>query len=65
MLFEGIQEVATEDICNEFRALRKLYASGNPYKNLVVVLQQGLLQPNCYYIDMELCECDLDIYIHK
>ena len=66
MILEGIQGVGIEDVCNEFRALRKLYASGsNPHKNLVAVLEHGLLEPNCYFIDMELCECDLDIYIHQ
>ena len=39
--------------------------SHNPHKNIITVLQCGCLTPPWYYIDMELCEYNLDAWIHR
>jgi len=56
----GVQEIA-----NEIRVGEKLSAMGT-HKNIVSILRHGVL-PNiqAYYIDMELCDLDLEKYIRK
>src|SRR5271168_180341 len=52
-----------EDILNEARAIRTLYKAGDPV-NLVAVIDHGwLLDSPYYYIDMELCDGNLETYI--
>src|SRR5204863_1191244 len=51
------------DIENEIRAIEKLCMNGKS-DNLVAVLSHGWLsQSPFYYIDMELCETNLETYI--
>lgn len=51
------------DVANEKRAIDKLYAQGSP-ANLVSVIAHGWLANSPYYfIDMELCAANLEIYI--
>jgi serine/threonine protein kinase len=51
-----------EDIENEARATTKLCTGS--HENLIKVLRQGWLPDNsCYYIDMELCDYNLEEYI--
>jgi serine/threonine protein kinase len=58
--FGGITQ---EDIENEARAITKLCGQGQ-HNNIVEVLQHGKLPNSPYYfIDMELCDINLDMYI--
>jgi serine/threonine protein kinase len=50
-----------EDIKNEVRAVQTLCKSG--HKNIVAVLEHGELDSSYYYIDMELCDNNLQTYI--
>jgi len=52
-----------EEIENEIRAVTKL-CSGNEHANVVAALRSGKLPGSPYYfIDMELCDFNLEIYI--
>jgi serine/threonine protein kinase len=53
------------DISNEVRAIEKLCKHG--HENLIRVFNHGLLKLNhsIYFIDMELCELNLDEYLHN
>lgn len=55
------------DIENEVRAIKKLCERG-VHHNIISVLKFGEL-PNpagpCYFIDMELCDLNLEGYIHR
>jgi serine/threonine protein kinase len=54
-----------EDIQNEARATKKLCGS-SPHINIVHVLGQGILPLSpFYYIDMELCDQNLETYIYN
>jgi serine/threonine protein kinase len=53
------------DIDNEVRAIMKLCGKEN-HKNIVSVLKWGELPNSAYYfIDMELCDLNLAVYIHR
>lgn len=55
--------MSQEVLLNEARAIAKLYENGVP-KNLVAIIRHGYLpQSIFYYIDMELCDHNLDDYI--
>jgi len=57
--------VTPEDIANEARALVKL-CGGDSHPNLVEIFQHGWLPVSTFYfIDMELCEYDLDEYLRR
>jgi serine/threonine protein kinase len=52
--------VSEEDLLNEARAIDKLKASGR-CENIVLVFKHGWLEGSSYYfIDMELCGCNLE-----
>jgi serine/threonine protein kinase len=54
-----------EDVQNELRAVDKLRKYGS-HKNIVKVFQQGELLPmSHYFIDMELCDMNLQTYIDR
>ena len=56
-------KVTEEDILAELGAIKALYKNGSP-KSLVAVEDYGRLpQSPYYYIDMELCDANLDTYI--
>ena len=54
-----------KDIDNEKRAINKLCLSSHP--NIVQVFKHGSLAEITafYFIDMELCDCNLEEYIHN
>jgi serine/threonine protein kinase len=55
--------VTDEDIVNERRAIEKL-CMGKSHPNLIHVLQQGRLANSSYFfIDMELCDFNLEQYL--
>jgi len=51
-----------EDIQNEVHAVLKLCRPGSP-KSIVAVLGHGNIPPSYYFIDMELCDINLESYI--
>jgi serine/threonine protein kinase len=58
-------DVKEQDINNEMRAVVSLCMSHNPHKNIITVFQCGCLTPPWYYIDMELCEYNLEVWIRR
>jgi len=57
--------LSENEILNEFRAIKKLCVD-HSHKNLVAVYRYGKLPDSLYYyIDMELCELNLEEYIHE
>jgi serine/threonine protein kinase len=57
------QNVTREDIDNEASAINKLSRGG--HQNLVTVLRNDWLDSSCYFIDMELCDTNLDKFIYQ
>lgn len=59
-----LRDWTKEELLNEARAIDKVFANGSS-ENLVKVLKHDWL-PNLpfYYIDMELCDGNLEEYIH-
>jgi serine/threonine protein kinase len=55
--------ITEEDIKNEMRAVAKLCMTSNTHKNIVSVFAYGNLTHFIYYIDMELCDLNLDRWI--
>jgi serine/threonine protein kinase len=54
-----------EEVDNEIRAIMKLCVK-RAHKNIVSVLKLGELPNSSYYfIDMELCDLNLAVYIHR
>jgi serine/threonine protein kinase len=47
------------------RAVVSLCMSHDPHKNIITVFQCGCLTPPWYYIDMELCEYNLEVWIFR
>src|ERR1700726_4837902 len=59
-IMRAFGSVSEEDLLNEARALDKLKASGR-CENIVLVFKHGWLEGSSYYfIDMELCGCNLE-----
>ena len=56
--------VKEQDIANEVRVIAKLCET-NKHKNIVAVFRYGKFPPSYYFIDMELCDITLDMYIHR
>jgi serine/threonine protein kinase len=57
--------VTTQDILAEARAIDKLQEN-KKHKNLVTITEHGWLAESWfYYIDMELCQGNLDDYLHE
>jgi serine/threonine protein kinase len=52
------------DIQNELRAVDKL-CTPEIHKNVVAVFRHGKLPPYYYYLDMELCDLNLQAYIER
>jgi len=53
------------EILNEFRAIKKLCCE-HSHKNIIAVYRYGKLSDSSYYyIDMEFCDLDLEVYIHE
>jgi serine/threonine protein kinase len=61
-LYADVQE---KDIKNEIRAVVLLCMSHNPHKNIISVFDCGCLLAPCYYIDMELCGYNLEVWIRR
>ena len=57
-------DVTEQDVKNEMRAVVSLCMCHNPHENLITVFKCGCLFSPCYYIDMELCEFNLEVWIH-
>jgi len=52
-----------QDVRNELRAVEKLCKRG-AHMNIVTVLRQGILPGTSYYfLDMELCDLNLEAYV--
>ena len=56
--------LGAKDLQNEVRAVEKLCEPGS-HKNIVSVLRHGRFPPLLYFIDMEVCELNLENYIHR
>lgn len=57
-------DVTSADLLNELNALNRICTSNHP--NIVKVLRHDRLpRSSYYYIDMELCDLNLDQYIQK
>jgi len=63
-LIKPLATLSDDEIQNELRAVDKFGRNTN--EHVVAVLRHGKL-PNspCYFIDMELCEMDLNQYIYQ
>jgi len=58
-------DMTKEDIANEIKAVTQLCAEG-VHKNIVAVLNHGWLKSSPYYfIDMELCDFNLETFIYN
>ena len=57
------QGVTREDIENEASAIDKLGRGG--HHNVISVLRHDWLDSSCYFIDMELCDMNLDSFIYQ
>lgn len=57
-------DVRPEDIQNEIRAVDKLCKSST-HPNIVPVLKHGHMHPHYYFMDMELCDLNLESYMHQ
>jgi serine/threonine protein kinase len=53
-----------EDVQNEIRAVEKLCKPGT-HENLVALIRHGQLPPSYYFLDMELCDLNLEVWIGK
>jgi serine/threonine protein kinase len=57
--------VREDEIENEIRAIRKLSAKDG-HQNIVRILGTGKMRHSpCYFIDMELCQLNLEQYIYS
>jgi hypothetical protein len=65
-LIRAFAEITDEDVKNEVRAIKKLCGESQ-HPNLVDILRYGNMvnSPTYYFIDMELCDMDLDAYIRQ
>ena len=60
----SLYDATKEDIANEVKAITKL-CPADGHKNIVAVLKHGWLKRSpFYFIDMELCDFNLETYIH-
>jgi len=57
--------ITEDDINNEMRAVAKLCMTANTHKNIVSVFDYGRLQGFNYFIDMELCDMNLQQWIDR
>jgi len=53
------------EIHNERRAVAKLCAIERTHQNIVAVFDYGQLSTFLYFIDMELCDLNLDLWIYR
>jgi serine/threonine protein kinase len=53
-----------ENVENEVRAVEKLCKPGT-HKNIVAVLRHGNLHSSYYFLDMELCDLNLESWIER
>jgi hypothetical protein len=65
VIFHGGSRDSSKDIENEVRVIKKL-CERNAHLNIVEVVQFGrLIGSPCYFIDMELCDMNLENYIYN
>jgi len=57
--------VTEQDVKNEMRAVAKLCMAQHTHKNIISVFNYGPLSPFLYFIDMELCDLNLDQCIYR
>jgi len=63
-LIRPFGSVTAEDIQKEVKAITDICASGG-HKNVIRFIDHGPLRASdYYYIDMEICQCNLDRYIY-
>jgi len=58
-------DISEDDIRNEMRAVAKLCMTQNTHRNIVSVFDYGPLSPFLYFIDMELCDLNLERWIYR
>jgi len=54
-----------EDINNEMRAVAKLCVTEHTHRNIVTVFDYGRISHFIYFIDMELCDLNLERWIYR
>jgi len=57
--------ISENDIKNEMRAVAKLCMTAKTHKNIVSVFEYGQLSSFLYFIDMELCDLNLEQWIYR
>src|SRR5438477_10453506 len=57
--------VTEDDVKNEMRAVAKLCMAQHIHKNIISVFDYGPLSHFLYFIDMELCDLNLDRWIYR
>jgi serine/threonine protein kinase len=57
--------ITEEDVNNEMRAIVKLCMTENTHKNIVTVFDYGRLASFHYFVDMELCDLNLERWIYR
>src|SRR5271170_4392011 len=64
-LIRPFSDLTQEDIDNEVKAVTKLCSKGEN-RNIVAVLKHGRLENSTYYfLDMELCDLNLETFIYS
>jgi serine/threonine protein kinase len=58
-------DITEDDIKNEMRAVAKLCMTQHTHKNIVSVFDYGRLSSFLYFIDMELCDLNLERWIYR
>jgi serine/threonine protein kinase len=57
--------IKEDDVKNEMRAVAKLCMTQNTHQNIVAVFDYGCLSSFLYFIDMELCDLNLEQWIYR
>ena len=57
--------ITQDDVKNEMRAVARLCMKPHTHQNIVTVFDYGRLTPFLYFIDMELCDLNLERWIYR
>jgi serine/threonine protein kinase len=60
-VIRALGDFSDKEIANELRALDKICTKNHP--NVITVLRHDKLEGSLYYIDMDLCDMNLNSYI--